>query len=198
MNNKQLPLILAVVIVVAAGLIVFAVVANGNHAASAPPRVVVVAKDDIPVKTRLTDAMLQTEERPAESVDASALASISAAVGQVSTVPITHGGVVTSAELAPASSLGLAVELRPGYRAVSITMDQVKAVSSLIHPGDHVDVIAVPPRSEDSQPRVGAMILSNVTVLAMGQQFTPGAIAAPQSGGPVIPGQGQDLSLIHI
>jgi pilus assembly protein CpaB len=86
--------------------------------------------------------------------------------------------VVTQSKIGLESAATLPARLPLGMRATSIAIDNVKGVAGLVSPGDHVDVVAVPPRSGDETPR-GVAILRDVLVLAMGPDVQPATAAAP-------------------
>ncbi len=77
----------------------------------------------------------------------------------------------------------LAAVLRPGMRAVTISVDNTTGSAGLIWPGDHVDLILTQTLSQPGIPagrRVAAeTILSDLQVLAIDQQIVQGA--APTS-----------------
>jgi pilus assembly protein CpaB len=177
--------LIAAVALAVIGLAIFGFIATQSHQVNAPPPVAaLIATKDIPAKTRLTDAMFAVAQKPADQVDPSAFTSASQVVGQVATVPISKDAIVTHNEVASVASLGLAVQLRPGMRAIAIPVDAVKDVSNLVQPGDHVDVIATPPKVGASAPAF--TILRDVVVLSSGVNIdttptvpAPGASATP-------------------
>ena len=57
-----------------------------------------------------------------------------------------------------------------GFRAVSVKVTMEASVSSLIEPGDHVDVIVVVKRSQDTPP-MAKTILRAVQVFAVNSQM---------------------------
>lgn len=59
-------------------------------------------------------------------------------------------------------------KIEEGYRAVSISVDQISSVSHLIKPGDHVDLITTLEIPGESKPST-LTLLQNVSVLATGQ-----------------------------
>jgi Flp pilus assembly protein CpaB len=63
---------------------------------------------------------------------------------------------------------------------MSIAVDEVKDVSGLIQPGDHVDVYAVTPRMGESASRAFA-ILRDVVVLGVGGEITSSSAPGTQA-----------------
>ncbi len=181
MKNRRMLLISAGVLAVF-GVLAFVMLAAQSRPSGPPPRNVIVAVRDIAPKTRLTPAMFAVAQRPADQVDPSALASVQAVDGSVSQMEMGEGTVVTAAQIAPVSSLGLSVALRQGMRAISIPVDPVKGVSDLLHPGDRVDIIASPPRNGTSA--AAFTIMRNIVVLSVGQTFGATEATAPPPGSP--------------
>lgn len=84
--------------------------------------------------------------------------------------PIAEAGLV-----APGTRGFLAAVLRPGFRAVSVEVDEIVGIAGLVHPGDYVDVILahsfkeVLPGGEESDifHRAAETVLTGVRVLAI-------------------------------
>ncbi len=181
-NKKPLLIIIAAVLAGGAALTAFDYMSTGNrHAPAAPPRAVIVAARAISAREAITNSMLVTITRPSDAVDPGSFSSSAAVAGDVALADIPAGAALTSSNVTRASNLPSAVHLTDGMRAMSIAVDEVKDVSGLLEPGDHVDVYAVTARSTSEQPRAFA-ILRNIVVLGVGGQVagteaTPG----PQS-----------------
>lgn len=58
-------------------------------------------------------------------------------------------------------------KIQEGYRAVSISVDQISSVSNLIKPGDHIDLITTIEIPGESTPST-LTLLQNVSVLTIG------------------------------
>ncbi len=178
MNKRTTLLAAAGVLAAGAGLLMFNYIENATKSAqSAPPRSVLVAAQDIAPHAAITADMVKVVNRPSDMVDPDAMASLSDANGETAQVAIPAGSTITSANVSRVDAAPAAVRIEPGKRAMSIPVDDVKDVSGLVQVGDHVDVIAVPPRVGDANP--GAYtILRNIRVLAVGGIAR---IAAPAS-----------------
>jgi pilus assembly protein CpaB len=191
-------------IIAAAALGVFAVVAfvilgfANRPSQQIPTRAIVVAVRPIGPHTKLSEAMFAVAERPANDVDPAAISSLQGLDGMISAREIVANVPVTSADVEPEASLGLAVGLRQGMRAIAIPVDSVKDVSDLLHPGDRVDVIASPPRAGNVV--TAFTIMRDITVLSMGPTFietpAPAASSAPGAAQqPVAPVQARTVTL---
>ena len=192
MKNRRLLIVAAIALaVIAVGAFVIFGVFN-RPVATVPMRDVLVANRSIPPHTPLSESMFEVVQRPADHVDPNALSSLHAVDGMVSSGPIVDGTPIGATDIAPKSALGLAVALRPGMRAISIAVDPVKDVSDLLHPGDHVDVIAAPPRQGTNA--AAFTIMRDITVLSVGNTFVSVPAPAP-SGGNAQPVEARTVTL---
>jgi pilus assembly protein CpaB len=100
--------------------------------------------------------------------------------------PIAAGQPVVSGQLVRPGQRGfLAAVLKPGTRAVSVSIDAAAAVSGLVYPGDRVDVLltfaaaADGPDDRGGTAPAGALsqatrtVLSGLRVVAVGQRLAP-------------------------
>jgi pilus assembly protein CpaB len=79
----------------------------------------------------------------------------------------------------------LAAVLRPGTRAVSITVDASQSSSGLILPGDRIDVILIQSFGDavaPSRKEVAETVLVDVRAIAVDQSLNPAVKAAPHVG----------------
>ncbi len=194
MNRRTMLLVTAAVLAAGALLLTINYIASSRSVAQVPSRSVLVAAADIPAHTPLNRSMVNVVMRPASDVDPGALSSPSDINGDVALGPIPAGSTITSSntsrDVAPAGGL----HILPGYRAISIPVDEVRDVSGLVQPGDKVDVIAVPPRVGSEQP-TAATILSDVTVFAVGGTVQNLTQPTPQPGQPPVPNVPRSVTL---
>lgn len=110
-------------------------------------------------------------------------------VGRVAAHTIGEGDPVlwTYLDGGRGAGRGLADDVPDGMRAVSIPVSGAAAVSGLVRPGDHVDVIgsfALPGEEPASETRFVTMtVLQNVTVLATGTATARSRDPLGESGG---------------
>jgi pilus assembly protein CpaB len=97
------------------------------------------------------------------------------------------GEALVSASMAGADIATFSSKVKPGIRAMTVTVDEVNSVSGMLQPGDHIDLLlsVKPPVNIGAGPaaqgpEVTMPLLQDVLVLATGKQ--------------VRPGQGDDLS----
>lgn len=115
-------------------------------------RPVVLANRTIGSRVKITPQMLTKVTRPVTDIPQGALTDPGQAVGDVALAPIPANSLISSSQIGQPAAIGVTGRLRPGMRAVSIPVDNVKSVSGLVEPGDRVDVMATeaglrPPRT---------------------------------------------------
>jgi pilus assembly protein CpaB len=178
-NKRPLLIVIAAVLAAGAGLLAFDYLAQPKtQTVQAPPRPVVVAVVPIGARQQINSSMVRTVMRAADSIDPGSYSSVDATTGNVAFADIPAGAALTSSNSGRPAMMPSLIHLRNGMRAMSIPVDEVKDVSGLIQPGDHVDVYAIPPRMGSETPKAFA-ILRNVIVLAIGGIIEPSAGASP-------------------
>jgi pilus assembly protein CpaB len=172
LNKRSTTILIAVVLALGTGLLLFNYLTTVSHTAQAAPmRSVVIATQEIAPRTVVRPEMVTVAQRPEDSLDPDASASVGAVVGQIALIDIPAGSALSSAKVGRLDSGGLTMHVPVGQRAMSIALDPVKGVADLLEAGDHVDVIAVTqPHGLGDVPRV-ATILRNKVVLAMGSSM---------------------------
>lgn len=131
---------------------------------------VIVAKEDIGEMQTVYDTMVEAIEKPSDFVEPEAAITIEEVVGSVAAIPIKKGQqIVTNKLLAPGPETGLALQVAPTKRALTIPVDETRAVAKLIRPGDRIDVItAVDVGKGINQERKVVTLLQDIVVLATG------------------------------
>lgn len=142
---------------------------------------VLVANQNIPARIPINAGMFRVETRPRNKIDPDAVTDPKSVNGQLALIGMPAGSLLTASKIGTPADVGLSVRLKPGQRAVSISVDRVKDVSGLIQPGDRVDVLAQGPKIGNAvQP--AAAILRGILVLGMGVALeTAGATPSPDT-----------------
>ncbi|GAC1419545.1 MAG: hypothetical protein NVSMB5_11480 [Candidatus Velthaea sp.] len=170
MNVRKIALLAAGVMALAFGAVLFFFVQSFQHANS-PESVrirVLVSNRNIDKGVTVTPAMFTPAQRDRTTVDPDSVGDPLTLRGQFALIAIPAGAVLTQSRIGSPRDLGLSMRLKPGERAVSISVDRVKDVSGLILPGDRVDVLAAGPHVDNRiQPTV--TLLRGVLILAIGQ-----------------------------
>jgi Flp pilus assembly protein CpaB len=165
-----------------------AVSAHGTPAKrdrAAPGTPVVVAARDLPAGRRLTNGDITVVRWPAHLVPHSALRDVRSLVGRRLAGGLARREAVTTPRL-----LGrdLTTGLGPGLVAVPVPLADSHA-GDLLHPGDHVDLLAAPraddpaaavgrPVSTASVPVAGSHLLVLAVFAASGESGTELVVAA--------------------
>jgi pilus assembly protein CpaB len=145
-------------------------------AASGATEPVVVAKQDIPVATRITADMVEVKAISVDAVHPDSFSTTEGVVGNLARYPITASEQILSDRVATSSTtlpegeeLPLPYIVPEGKRAVSVAISDLINAGGLVRPGDFVDVILTVKLGGGDQ--IGKVILQNVEVLALDQQL---------------------------
>ncbi|HLI97178.1 MAG TPA: Flp pilus assembly protein CpaB [Candidatus Baltobacteraceae bacterium] len=183
LKKRPMLVVIAAVLAGGTGLIAFDYLSTARASSAPPPqRPVLVASRPVNAREAITSAMVQVQMRPADAVDPGAYSSTNQVIGDVAQADIPAGAALTSSNVTRASMMPEPFHLSSGMRAMSIAVDEVKDVSGLIQPGDHIDVYAVTPRMGDS-PSQAFAILRDIVVLGVGGSVTTSP-ASPQGQQP--------------
>lgn len=154
---------------------------------------ILVARQEVPVGTPLTEALLDRQPWPSHLVLEDFIVSDGqdkAVVGMVTRSPFRTREPVIKSKLAnPNDPSFLAAGLADGMRAVTISVDVLSSVAGFVFPGDRVDVLinhrvfmGVPdpenPRASDKGEDIMEVLVPNVKVIAIDQAAT-GAAGQP-------------------
>lgn len=131
---------------------------------------VVVAREDIRQMDTIYDNVLEIVEKNRRDVEPDAFNTIPAVVGGVAAIPIKKGQTITNnqiLELGPET--GMAIQVSPGKRAVTIPVNDDRANARLIRPGDRVDIMAIVDSGKGlNQKREVSIFMQDVVILATG------------------------------
>ena len=131
---------------------------------------VVVAREDIREMDTIYDNVLEIREVPRTDELVDFFGDIPSAVGGVAAIPIKKNQILTKnaiVEIGPET--GLAIQVSPGKRPVTIPVSPERANANLIRPGDRVDIYAVIDSGRGlTQKREVSLLSQDVTVLATG------------------------------
>ncbi|MEC9283476.1 MAG: Flp pilus assembly protein CpaB [Bdellovibrionota bacterium] len=135
---------------------------------------VLIAKKDILEMSDIDDTMIDIVEKPADFVEPGALSNPEEVISLVAAVPIKKGEQIISTKiLKPGPNTGLALQVAPTRRAVTIPVDEFRGVAKLIRPGDRIDLLAVVEQGKGLDKSFNVKtILQDVSVLATGVRIT--------------------------
>ena len=165
----------------------------------------VIATRDIPLGVTVTADMLKVEERKIDTErKTTAFTSAELVIGQVARRPIITGAQLEAADFATTTTGCGTIAVPPTFRAMSVQVDQVSGVGTIINTADYVDllvgftgdkfpVVTVNP-TDDSITVVSGLNGTSVKLLLEGMQVlcrqlppapapANGQAAPPTSGG---------------
>jgi len=116
---------------------------GGNRPTAAPTTAnIVVAAEDIALGEVIKDNQVTLQEVPLKAKPANAYELTAAVVGQIARETVTKGQLITTATLGSSGS-GIVgdIEVPAGKVAMSVKVDQVSGIGTVIKPGDYVDAV---------------------------------------------------------
>lgn len=138
-------IILAIIVFVLIVILLGNGTGGGGGGSSTPPPTqldTVYATVDIPIGSQITSSMVATHKVDITTRSSTAFASVNEVVGQVIRTQVLANTDLNASMFA---SSGIVATITPnlaqGQRAMSVQVDQLSGVGTLIQAGDHVDVI---------------------------------------------------------
>ena len=145
---------------------------------------VVVAKQNIPVRTRIQESMLQMKELPVTAVPEGAITDFSTIINEPVHVSIFAGDILTQQKLfGEHSDEGFLGTIPDDCRAVSISVNNITGVAGFAKPGDFVDLLLV---ENDNYSATANLLLQNVQLLSINQSMNASAVEGEAISNPTI------------
>lgn len=144
-SSNRLVLLVGIFLAVVAFVLIAVMFQNpqgpNNPAASAATKVdLVVAVKDVPLGAKITGDMLGTKPFDVANKPTDSYVDTSQVIGQIARKPVTNGQLITSDILTGGTSI-TDIHVPAGFVGISVKVDQVTGVGTLIKAGDYVDVI---------------------------------------------------------
>jgi pilus assembly protein CpaB len=187
-TRRGTAIVAAVCTVVAAGILLFAASRYRSSVdAGGRPAAVFVANSVIqkgtPGDVIASQQMFRTETVAGKQLATGAIADAAALHGKVAAIDINPGQQLTAADFTVGS--GIAAQLAPTQRAMSIPLDTSHGLSGILHAGDRVDIYAGLNLSATNlgggQARAALrLLIPNVPVLQVGVNGGSGGLGAGQ------------------
>ncbi len=116
---------------------------GGNTANNAPPTTLptVIAKQDIGLGVTVTADMVETQTLDVANRKPTAFGDPSQVVGQIARRPIKATSQLESADFDTSGTGCATINVPAGQRAISVQVDQVSGVGTVINTGDYVDLL---------------------------------------------------------
>jgi len=139
---------------------------------SVPTSGVVVAVADLQLGAELRREDLHVIQWPAGSVPAGAFTKPEDLIGRGLIQPVSANELFLPGKLAPKEAgAGLPPVIAPGFRALSVRVNDVIGVAGYVLPGNRVDVVATVNPTQQPNDVTSKVILTNVLVLASGTKI---------------------------
>jgi len=191
MRSKLIIIILALVLAGVSAALAMRYVSSARTevASSSEPVEILVAQEDVPrgmaAEELVAKTMVALEKVPQRFVAAGAMSSARALEGQVLNTPLSKGEQLTTARFSVPSAAGLAYSIPKEYVAIAIPVDEVKGISGLVKPGDHIAVFATFAPGPAGEENITKILLPDAKVLAVGGTLSSEAAAPTEqkSGG---------------
>lgn len=133
---------------------------------------VVVARVELAPGQQIKPMELEVKGWPDGSIPAGAYSQPKDLVGRVLRSGVSRGEPVVMHKLAPQGVAGgLSAIVPPGFRAVTVKVDEVVGVAGFVQPGDRVDVLVTLASGPFRDEPVSRIVLQNVQVLAVGDSL---------------------------
>ena len=131
---------------------------------------VVVASRDIAEMETIDDTMLEVRSVPEDYVGPASASDFDSVIGQVAAAPLKKGEQILATKLlTPGPDTGIALQVSPGKRAVTIPVDEVRGIAKLIRPGDRIDLVAALDVGKGANARREvSYLMQDIPVLATG------------------------------
>mgnify|MGYP001034754513 CR=1 FL=1 len=161
-----------IIVALGCGLVASLGVYQYLRAASKPDesRAVLVATKEININEPLTGENVRIAVWPSRQVPQGSLSDLKQIENKYARIRLYEGEPILGAKVMNWDDASGSLKVPKGYRAVSVKVTMEASVSSLIEPGDHVDVIVVVQRSQDT-PSMAKTILRAVQVFAVNSQM---------------------------
>jgi pilus assembly protein CpaB len=136
---------------------------------------VVVAKRELRRGERIGAETMAVRALPRDVAPGGAVtpATFEAVSGQRLAVPLRAGEPLLASAVASVDAAPISSRVRPGIRAMTISVDEVNSLSGMLQPGDRIDLLLSvrPPAAHGAvPPEVTRTVMQGVTVMATGRQ----------------------------
>jgi len=133
-------------------------------------RTVLVATKEININEPLNQENVRIMQWDSQLIPPGSLSELKQVENKFARIRLYPGEPILGGKVMNWDDASGSLKVPKGYRAVSVKVTMEASVSSLIEPGDHVDVIVVVQRSQDT-PSMAKTILRAVQVFAVNSQM---------------------------
>src|SRR5262247_177872 len=137
-----------------------------------PTSPVVVAAADLDLGAELRQDDVKVVEWPANAIPAGAISNAEEVVGRGLIMPVIQNEPILPMKMASKEAgAGLPPIIPPGFRAVSVRVNEVVGVAGYVLPGTHVDVVATVSPTQNQQDMTSKVMLTDTQVVAAGTKI---------------------------
>ena len=144
-RSNRLVLLVGVFLAIVAFVAIILIGPGGGGTANQPPpttQATVIAIADIPLGARIQANQVEVQQKELTSRDADAFGDVSQVIGQRVRQPVVIGQAITQRTLTGGvSGQILDIDVPTGKRAMTVQVDQVTGVGTVIKTGDYVDMV---------------------------------------------------------
>ncbi|MGH1468899.1 MAG: Flp pilus assembly protein CpaB [Bdellovibrionales bacterium] len=176
MNQESKNLWMAVIFAVIAAGLLYSHIQEKNKEVTkkyGAKTTVVIAKVGIREMAPINETQIELREMPVEFVSPGSVQDPNEIIGMVALVSFKPGEQLLKNKITKPSPLtGLSLQVSPGKRAITIPVDEMRAVAKLLKPGDRIDILAaVSVGSGQNRKKEVKPIMQSVPILATGVQI---------------------------
>jgi pilus assembly protein CpaB len=131
---------------------------------------ILVAIKEININQPLNEQNVRVEQWPSRQIPQGSLGQLKQIDAKYARIRLYPGEPILAAKVMNWDDASSSLKIPKGFRAVSVKVTMDSSVSSLIEPGDKVDVIVVMKRSQDA-PAMSKTILKLVQVFAVNTEM---------------------------
>jgi pilus assembly protein CpaB len=144
-SNRLVLLVGVFLAIVAFVAVIFLQGNRGGPGPDTPPTeaATVIATVDIPLGARITAEMVTVQQKPLAGRDVDAFGDTSQVLGKTVREAVVANAAITARTLSGGATPGQILEIKvpPGRRAITVQVDQVTGVGTVIKTGDYVDMV---------------------------------------------------------
>lgn len=144
-------------------------------------QMILVATKEIDIREPFTAENVEQITFPKDRIPLGAMESFEKVDGKFARTRLYPGEPVLAAKVMNDSDESGSLKVPKGYRVVAVKVDAESSVSSLIQPGDRVDVVAVLKKTSETQYAFAKTILKAVRVFAVNRDMTRDAEAGVEA-----------------
>ncbi len=146
--------------------------AAGNRAPKLQAAPVIVAARVLPAGQVLAAKDVAVIKWPRNALPAGRFTRAKQVVGRVLRGPMVKGEPILAAKLAPKGAAGgLSAVVPPGFRAMTVKVNEVIGVGGFVQPGDRVDVLVTLSGGRFNRDPVSTTVLQDINVLTVGERI---------------------------